>query len=207
MVITKNKKIHLNCYEEDICLSNPLSESEKTVIEAYFKDPKINLEEILQQLENSRKNEENVMDRRFKAKIDVRSISKFKSLGLKKIRKSLDLQAKLLNLDKTVQPFDKEIDHLSEKDSEILKNNLGVLTGFDYRLNTQVYIIYTVEKGIFVWYEHHCNDRCMKQCNELLELLKSEHNIKFTSEITKKPFLTQFRAVIGLIANNYIEVK
>lgn len=186
-------------------MSNPLSESEKTVISAYFKNPKISLENILELLEQTRQEvledvDERIRDRRFKKKVDVRSISKFKSLGLKKIHKGLNMQANLLNLDKTIQPLDNDIENLSKRDFEILNKNLGILIGFDYRLNTQVYVIYTIKKGYFVWYEHECNERCKEQCYELFNLLKTEHSIILPDKIKEKPFLIQFRTIIGLIA-------
>ena len=186
-------------------MSNPLSESEKTVISAYFRDPRISLENILDLLEQTRQKvfndaDERIRDKRFKKKVDVRSISKFKSLGLKKILKGLNMQSNLLNLDKTIQPLDNDIENLSQRDIEILKKNLGILIGFDYRLNTQVYVIYTIKKGYFVWYEHECNERCKKQCYELLNLLKIEHGISLSNKTKEKPFLIQFRVIVELIA-------
>jgi hypothetical protein len=39
-------------------------------------------------------------------------------------------------------------------DTENVNGERGILTGFDYQANTNVYIVFTLKLGVIVWYEH-----------------------------------------------------
>ena len=39
-------------------------------------------------------------------------------------------------------------------DKESIQDYKGLLIGFDYQANAQVYMVFTIELGIIVWYKH-----------------------------------------------------
>ncbi len=65
----------------------------------------------------------------------------------------------------------------------------GLLLGFDYQANTQVYIAYTKRQGIIVWYRHNsyagtpCS-QCPKEadCAETLDTVEEEYGINLSDE-------------------------
>ena len=67
-------------------------------------------------------------------------------------------------------------------DVESLLDYKGLLIGFDYQANTQVYIVYTEKQGIIVWYQHDsyagklCGE-CPKEheCMEALDVIIEEY--------------------------------
>ena len=69
-------------------------------------------------------------------------------------------------------------------DIESLLDYKGLLIGFDYQANAQVYIVYTERLGVIVWYRHDsyagklCPD-CPKEaeCREALDIITHEYNI------------------------------
>jgi hypothetical protein len=69
-------------------------------------------------------------------------------------------------------------------DIESLLDYKGLLIGFDYQANAQVYIIFTERLGIIVWYKHDsyagklCRE-CPKEseCREILDTIMEEYNI------------------------------
>jgi len=69
-------------------------------------------------------------------------------------------------------------------DVESLQDYKGLLIGFDYQANAQVYIVYTEALGVIVWYRHDsyagklCPE-CPKEaeCSEALDAIKSEYHI------------------------------
>jgi len=82
-------------------------------------------------------------------------------------------------------------------DIETLLDYKGLLIGFDYQTNTQVYIIFTEKNGIIVWYEHDsyagklCPD-CPKEeeCRETLDNIADEHNIQLRNN-EKQLYMTE----------------
>jgi len=76
----------------------------------------------------------------------------------------------------------------------------GVLTGFDYQANTNVYIVFTLKLGVIVWYEHSsyggklCDGtpvnprvksdgkQCprLEECRETLDTILDEYNLTMT---------------------------
>jgi hypothetical protein len=69
-------------------------------------------------------------------------------------------------------------------DIESLLDYKGLLIGFDYQANAQVYIVFTEKMGIIVWYKHDsyagklCPE-CPKEteCREILDIILEEYNI------------------------------
>lgn len=80
-------------------------------------------------------------------------------------------------------------------DVESVTGERGLLTGFDYQANTNVFIVFTLSLGVIVWYEHKdyggklCDgtdrktgkkgDPCPKreECRETLDTLLEEYNL------------------------------
>ena len=69
-------------------------------------------------------------------------------------------------------------------DIESVQDYKGLLIGFDYQANAQVYIIYTIKLGTIIWYKHDsyagklCPE-CPKEeeCRETLDTIMNEYNI------------------------------
>ena len=82
-------------------------------------------------------------------------------------------------------------------DVESLLDYKGLLIGFDYQANAQVYIVYTEKLGIIVWYRHDsyagklCSE-CPKdaECEEALEAIMEEYDIRLRPDEEELP-LTQ----------------
>ena len=82
-------------------------------------------------------------------------------------------------------------------DTENVNGERGVLTGFDYQANTNVYIVFTLKLGVIVWYEHNnyggklcdgtpVNPRAksdgkqcpkLEECRETLDTILGEYNL------------------------------
>ena len=70
-------------------------------------------------------------------------------------------------------------------DVESLLDYKGLLIGFDYQTNTQVYCVYTQELGVVIWYRHSsyagklCPE-CPKEdeCREALDAIINEYDIQ-----------------------------
>jgi len=110
----------------------------------------------------------------------VAYVSRVLHRGRKKIREALLQQAK---------------SHRLDTDS-ILDYN-GILIGFDYAANASVFIIFTVELGIIVWYKHpsYAGKLCPEcpkegECKETLDVVIHEYNIKLREE-EEEHFMTQ----------------
>ncbi|MCW3979051.1 MAG: hypothetical protein NWF12_04830 [Candidatus Bathyarchaeota archaeon] len=82
-------------------------------------------------------------------------------------------------------------------DVESLLDYKGLIIGFDYQANAQVYIVYTEKLGIIVWYRHDsyagklCPE-CPKdaECEEALEAIMEEYDIRLRPDEEELP-LTQ----------------
>lgn len=82
-------------------------------------------------------------------------------------------------------------------DVESLLDYKGLIIGFDYQANAQVYIVYTEKLGIIVWYRHDsyagklCSE-CPKdaECEEALEAIMEEYDIRLRPDEEALP-LTQ----------------
>lgn len=114
-------------------------------------------------------------------------IRKTKSVIRKKLEKELKRIANSLRLD---------------PDLANIPADSGVMTGFDWQHNTKVYLIFTEEKGIVVWWKHEClTDECQKRNLEILDLICRERGITLSSKEQKLPLLEQFEIVIKEIQN------
>ncbi|MFX0106755.1 MAG: hypothetical protein ACFE7R_00570 [Candidatus Hodarchaeota archaeon] len=98
---------------------------------------------------------------------DTQYVSRVLNRARSKITKELRAQAKSHRLDvETVQDYK------------------GLLRGFDYQANTEVFIVYTMKLGVVVWYKHEsyagklCPE-CPKEeeCRQTLDTIMQEYNI------------------------------
>ena len=74
-------------------------------------------------------------------------------------------------------------------DVETLLDYKGLLIGFDYQANRQVYIVYTEKLGIIVWYKHdsYAGNLCPEcpkeeECREALDVILKEYHIELRSD-------------------------
>jgi hypothetical protein len=92
-------------------------------------------------------------------------------------------------------------------DVEALLDYKGLLIGFDYQTSAQVYIIFTEQLGIIVWYKHDsyggklCPD-CPKEeeCRETLDAIISEHDIQLRDDEKKLYMTDQSIAIFNKLA-------
>jgi hypothetical protein len=92
-------------------------------------------------------------------------------------------------------------------DVESLLDYKGLLIGFDYQANSQVYIVYTGSQGIIVWYKHDsyagrlCPD-CPKEaeCREALDAVIDEYNIELRPDEELLPMTEQSIAIFNKLA-------
>ncbi|MHA1976634.1 MAG: hypothetical protein ACW98F_07810 [Candidatus Hodarchaeales archaeon] len=150
-----------------------LSDSELIVIREIFRRPSITLNELAEVLENA----ENRQVRKPNKAVDLRSVSKFKSVGYKKIREGLLKLANDFRLDLSLQADTAEGKKEEEQINEILIRN-GILKGFDFRVNAMVYLFINLqEQSILPWQAHQCRPLCETDCTNILETLRSEHGL------------------------------
>lgn len=92
-------------------------------------------------------------------------------------------------------------------DVESLQDYKGLLIGFDYQANTQVYMIYTEEEGIVVWYRHDsyagklCPE-CPKEaeCRETLDTIINEYGIELRPDEEELHMTRQSIAIFNKLA-------
>ena len=92
-------------------------------------------------------------------------------------------------------------------DIESLQDYKGLLIGFDYQANAQVYIVFTVKLGVIVWYKHDsyagklCPD-CPKEaeCRETLDTIMDEYNITLRPDEEQLHMTQQSIAVFNKLA-------
>jgi len=92
-------------------------------------------------------------------------------------------------------------------DLESLLDYNGLLIGFDYQANAQVYIVYTEKLGIIVWYKHDsyagklCPE-CPKEaeCRETLDIVMEEYNIELRPDEKELPMTQQSTAIFNKLA-------
>ncbi len=92
-------------------------------------------------------------------------------------------------------------------DIESLLDYKGLLIGFDYQANAQVYILFTEKLGIIVWYKHDsyagklCPD-CPKEreCREILDTIMEEYNILLRSDEKELLMTQQSIAILNKLA-------
>ncbi|MFB0504441.1 MAG: hypothetical protein ACETWE_11455, partial [Candidatus Bathyarchaeia archaeon] len=92
-------------------------------------------------------------------------------------------------------------------DIESVLDYRGLLIGFDYQANAQVYMVYTEGLGIIVWYKHDsyagklCPD-CPKEaeCREALDKIIEEYNIALRPDEEKLLMTEQSLAIFSKLA-------
>ena len=92
-------------------------------------------------------------------------------------------------------------------DIETLLDYKGLLIGFDYQTSAQVYIIFTEQLGIIVWYKHDsyggklCPD-CPKEdeCKETLDTIIQEHDIQLRDDEKQLYMTDQSIAIFNKLA-------
>ncbi|TET10901.1 MAG: hypothetical protein E3J86_04320 [Candidatus Thorarchaeota archaeon] len=90
---------------------------------------------------------------------------------------------------------------------ESLQDYKGLLTGFDYQANAQVYIVFTMKLGVIVWYKHDsyagklCPD-CPKEaeCRETLDTIMDEYNITLRPDEEQLHMTQQSIAIFNKLA-------
>ena len=92
-------------------------------------------------------------------------------------------------------------------DIESLQDYKGLMIGFDYQANSQVYIIFTMHLGPVVWYKHSSYagklcDNCPKEidCTETLEVIKREYNLSLRPDEESLPLTKQSIALFNKLA-------
>jgi len=92
-------------------------------------------------------------------------------------------------------------------DIESLLDYKGLLIGFDYQANAQVYIVFTEKLGIIVWYTHDsyagklCPE-CPKEaeCREILDTITEEYHITLRSDEKNLLMTQRSNAILNKLA-------
>lgn len=92
-------------------------------------------------------------------------------------------------------------------DVESLLDYKGLLIGFDYQANSQVYIVYTERLGVVVWYRHDsyagklCPE-CPKEaeCRDALRAIVEEFNLDLRPDEEALPMTLKSNAIFNKLA-------
>jgi hypothetical protein len=92
-------------------------------------------------------------------------------------------------------------------DVESVQDYKGLLIGFDYQANAQVYTIYTIKLGTIAWYKHDsyagklCPE-CPKEteCRETLDTITEEYNIVLRQDEEQLYMTQQSIAIFNKLA-------
>ena len=172
-----------------------LSDSELIVIQELFRNPKAELTDLKVILEKA----ESRPTRKEKKEVDVRSVSKFKSVGFKKLREGLEKLADDFRLDYSLQADTDE-----EKEREAILYRNGILNGHDFRMDRKITFFYSIkEQSIIPWQDHLCNLKCETECSKILKIIRSEHGL--TSLETEPPYRNYFEQTINEIMQREIK--
>ncbi len=92
-------------------------------------------------------------------------------------------------------------------DVESLLDYKGLLIGFDYQANAQVYILFTERLGIIVWYKHdsYADKLCPEcpkeaECREILDTILEEYNITLRPDEKELLMTQQSIAILNKLA-------
>jgi len=92
-------------------------------------------------------------------------------------------------------------------DIESLLDYKGLLIGFDYQANAQVYIVFTMKLGVIVWYAHdsYAGELCpecpkVEECRETLDTIKKEYDIKLRPDEKQLHMTKQSIAIFNKLA-------
>lgn len=96
-------------------------------------------------------------------------------------------------------------------DIESLLDYRGLLIGFDYQANAQVYIVFTEKQGIIVWYKHDSYagklcPNCPKEseCRQVLDTILEEYSITLRPDEEKLLMTKQSIAILNKLAAKQI---
>jgi hypothetical protein len=92
-------------------------------------------------------------------------------------------------------------------DVESVLDEKGILIGFDYQANTQVYIVFSLQDGVIVWYRHDsyagklCPD-CPKrdECRNTLDVIIEEYDIELRPDEEELYMTEQSIAIFNKVA-------
>lgn len=92
-------------------------------------------------------------------------------------------------------------------DVESLQDYKGLLIGFDYQANAQVFIVYTEAEGVVVWYRHESYagklcPLCPKEpeCRETLDTILREYNLELRPDEEELHMTRQSTAIFTKLA-------
>jgi hypothetical protein len=92
-------------------------------------------------------------------------------------------------------------------DVESLLDYKGLLIGFDYQANAQVYIVYTERLGIIVWYKHgsYAGKLCPEcpkeeECREALDTIMEEYKLRMRPDEEALPMTQQSTSILNKLA-------
>lgn len=170
-----------------------LSINEKLVIQELFKNPRLELVDLKKMLDNASERRSTKPSK----PVDLRSVSKFKSVGYSKIRDELKRLADDFRLDYSLQSEDAEEKKQEDKVIKILQEN-GIFEGHDYRLDKKVTLFFSFEdQSIIPWQDHICNRNCESECSKILALIRQEHGLKEVN--AQSPYREYFNKTIAEI--------
>ncbi|MGD2201667.1 MAG: hypothetical protein PVJ38_08565 [Candidatus Bathyarchaeota archaeon] len=96
-------------------------------------------------------------------------------------------------------------------DIESILDYKGLLIGFDYQANAQVYMVFTEGQGIIVWYKHDSYagklcPQCPKEteCREALDAILCEYNIELRPDEEELPMTEQSMAIFMKLATKEV---
>jgi len=172
-----------------------LSDSELLVIQELFRNPKAELIDLKNILEKAVSRPTRTETKT----VDVRSVSKFKSVGFKKIREGLEKLANDFRLD-----FSLQADTDEEKEKEAILYRNGILIGHDFRIDRKISFFYSIkEQSIIPWQDHLCNLKCEEECSKILKQIRLEHELKSLS--AKPPYRDYFEQTIHELTKREIK--
>ena len=167
-----------------------LSFNEKIVLKEVFVNNQITVSELQQKLDEKLQDKKG---NRVKKLPDPRYLSKLKSEGLTKIKKSLESLARSMML---------EFGEIKTYQDKVK----GLINVFNFRLNADVYLIYMIEKGPVAWYLHESQScrTCSpdKECDNILNLIIEERNLSLPKQLEKKPVDAKALWAFNTINNN-----
>jgi hypothetical protein len=92
-------------------------------------------------------------------------------------------------------------------DIESVLDYKGLLLGFDYAANSQVYIIFTLKMGVIVWYKHasYAGKLCPEcpkknECRESLDTIMEEFHLQLRLDEEQTPMTEQAIAIFNKLA-------
>lgn len=172
-----------------------LSDSELIVIQELFRNPEADLKDLKVILEKAVSRP----TRKEKKEVDVRSVSKFKSVGFKKLKEGLKKLADDFRLDYSLQADTDE-----EKEREAILYRNGILVGHDFRTDRKISFFYSIEEqSIIPWQAHLCNFKCEEECSKILKQIRSEHGLESIN--TTPSYRNSFEQTIDEITQREIK--